>query len=969
MRYQNFPFLGGKTNRFLIHDFEELAIPEFTYRHECGKFERPKGAIPESSFDYPKTILPHLPGTTFDACVDFTAYSRRSYRGKRRTHALYLAANFRQQEVLVFEKPMDDDDYKKYETVINYLKALVQGIRVTFPNAPSGSYFYQINKPIMEALYNELNAIRKRACQINRERIEDIPEFPTWSDSTLPDVYSGVYSANDWEIFAATFRQEIETFLAAMVYCGYDHLSPIVQDEEEDEPCEPFVPTLLDPKVNALLESSMTVISHHAETPNVPTPFSQPLAPSTIPSVHWADIGPEDVEDLFYNGSKEVGGLGEPGASAITADDSARQFPISELPRGPLMLEEPTEGRIQPSTQPLEPPLPIVTVVPPSENTRETIEAQRQQFAPIDQVGQINVIPDYQVQQLERVYQAPPENIEPVVPGTGTTSFNNLFKPNPYAQGEAISYATSQPESAGIGRLENVSGEFDRSALSVPNFTFNNVGQSTESHIPPMSIPPTRLPDITVPTILTRPKGYGHRRIPLPTLGPGDEPPNDDGDEPNGPNGPPRPPNGGGLPPPHPRPPGGNGPSGPPGGNGNGNGNGGRPSGRGGPIPPRGGGHPQDGGGGPPGPPDPSGGGALDPNGRPRKDIILSGANKFVKTNETHFDTKLKPDIVPTWDGNETTIIRWLTQIDELALRSASVFKGLGDIVPTRLKDAAAAWWYSLPLDHRQLVTSDWDALKREIRSYWMNQSWIEKAQIRANRARYREPSHSTETPTQYVIRKLELIKYVYNYTPSQTMSEILLKAPPMWSTVVNPRNYRDLASFQTAIKYHEELLINLGHNPKFYSPSLSQSRSYKVDTRTRSKPTRRPDYKKKSTRSYSVGWNNPKQKYPHPKDDATVSKGKTPADYGARGCLLCGSTNHWDRDCIYNKGDAVRKARTMFVDYSPEDMHAEAEYEKCYFQNQEELEDSEDEENSESPEEEPQSHLEEIPEEEQSDF
>jgi hypothetical protein len=92
---------------------------------------------------------------------------------------------------------------------------------------------------------------------------------------------------------------------------------------------------------------------------------------------------------------------------------------------------------------------------------------------------------------------------------------------------------------------------------------------------------------------------------------------------------------------------------------------------------------------------------------------------------------------------------------------------------------------------------------------------------------------------------------------------------------------------------------------------------------------------KPKSARTYAVGAPNvPKPLYP--KDDSTVSKPKTPANYQARGCIYCGSTMHWDRDCKYNKDKKIRSARTMFIDSdcAPEDILGEMEYERCYGEN-----------------------------------
>jgi len=102
------------------------------------------------------------------------------------------------------------------------------------------------------------------------------------------------------------------------------------------------------------------------------------------------------------------------------------------------------------------------------------------------------------------------------------------------------------------------------------------------------------------------------------------------------------------------------------------------------------------------------------------------GQNKWVNTRETHFDTKLKPDIIPIWNGDESTLGRWLSQINEISQRSLSVFEGLGDIAPTHFRDRALSWWYSLQETHRAVVSQNWETLKEEIHAYWMNQAWVE---------------------------------------------------------------------------------------------------------------------------------------------------------------------------------------------------------------------------------------------------
>ena len=65
-------------------------------------------------------------------------------------------------------------------------------------------------------------------------------------------------------------------------------------------------------------------------------------------------------------------------------------------------------------------------------------------------------------------------------------------------------------------------------------------------------------------------------------------------------------------------------------------------------------------------------------------------------------------------------------------------------------------------------MEQDWGTLKAAIADYWMNHSWLEDQKFRANNARYREAGHTRETPSEYVIRKMDLIRLVYDYTDSK---------------------------------------------------------------------------------------------------------------------------------------------------------------------------------------------------------
>jgi hypothetical protein len=848
MKYEAFPSIGTKTNKLVVYSPDE-SYNEY-YDTLFPKLEPVSGPIEASQFNQSnKVILPPSREWEFDACTKFSDYRRSSYRGRRRTHAYHLAANYRKLPVVVFEKWLNQEAQDGFNEILNLLTAIVQGVRCSFSDRDI--IWYQMNETLHIRLCEFLDRIKERTEQLNPNRIADVPKIPNFITGNNTPLYNATFMKNDWEILVATYRAEVETFLQASLYFGYDYqpvdLEESLEQEEEEELLEEDsqAPPPLSPEVLSLITSSI---------------FRNSKGKS---SVHFEDQSAPPTP--------------------TPPQVSSSRFPMSSTPRGPSVakLKEVFED---PSYLELPPTPARVSPLKPSSPSNP--------FAPVDPITRESVVPTYQEEQINRVYGAPAPDIQEEL---GTDRYREMFKPSIYASND------SQVESPGAARaISEIPATIPSYGQNpTPSVSFNYSQMSTGGATGFGQNPASRI------TILSRDPG-NNNFPPGPPHGP-----------PGPPHGPPGPPHG----PPGP-------PFGPP-----------NPGHSFGPNNPYGYNSPNaPPGGGPPGPPGPPAGGATDAFGNPRNNsILLSGVNKWVNTRETHFDTKLKPDIIPTWDGDETTLGRWILQINELAHRSASIFKGLGDVVPTRFRDKAATWWYSLTDGHRLSVTTNWDTLKEEIRTYWMNQAWVERTQRKAIRAKYREPGHTNESPTEYYIRKLELLSMVYNFTPSQIMSEVLRKAPRLWSTVLNARSFANLAQFQTAIKYHEELLIELGE--KYEKVHRQQSRSYRVDTQTRKvssksfKSNRTKDSKPKQVRTYAVGWSNPQKPPPHPKDDSNVSKGKTPADYGARGCIFCGSTNHWDKECKYNKGNALRKARTYFVDYTPDDFHAEAEYDRCYLE------------------------------------
>ncbi|KAF7372967.1 TY3B-TY3B protein [Mycena sanguinolenta] len=291
-------------------------------------------------------------------------------------------------------------------------------------------------------------------------------------------------------------------------------------------------------------------------------------------------------------------------------------------------------------------------------------------------------------------------------------------------------------------------------------------------------------------------------------------------------------------------------------------------------------------------------------------------------TKETHFDLKLKYENVPKWDGNTDTIMRWFLKVTDLAKESETVFKQLGRVVPKRLEGDAEVWYWSLPDDYRTEIEQDWDSLRDAFATYYLNRRWLDRQRGRANRASYQQAGHARETPSQYYIRKTELLNMVRTLEDSELILEVMDGAPSTWNTILTTQFYKSAVEFQAAIRYHEDALMKLDKDEKNYS--------YRERERDRDREKDRESYPR-AARVNLVGWSANLPTPPFPKDDRNVSKKATPESKGARPCRHCGSGKHWDNECKHSyRGN--RAARANLASATGEDRDAQGAYDDLYY-------------------------------------
>ncbi|QRW19822.1 Retrovirus-related Pol polyprotein from transposon [Rhizoctonia solani] len=314
------------------------------------------------------------------------------------------------------------------------------------------------------------------------------------------------------------------------------------------------------------------------------------------------------------------------------------------------------------------------------------------------------------------------------------------------------------------------------------------------------------------------------------------------------------------------------------------------------------------------------------PGDNPNNDPVANAARaRPFRPAPVHFDTKLKPEIIPEWNGETKGLSRWIISINNIAEYSNYMCIQLGQQVPLRFTGRALRWFNALDKAYRRQITIDWPSLRRAITIHFMNRTFMERNKAKALYAKFRDKNHPHELPEDYVIRKMEALTILSDWTDSELITEIMNSAPEHWALYINTSVVTTWDDFLDKIAWHEEKLLNHeGSNTTDIQRQLNEMKAMlrKLDNPRQSQNQVRAQ----QTISKPIGWHKGSSLPPYPKDDNTVSKGKTPKDKKARPCRHCGSMMHWDWDCKYAKKNS-RNVRAQMAEASEEERAAQEAY------------------------------------------
>jgi hypothetical protein len=322
----------------------------------------------------------------------------------------------------------------------------------------------------------------------------------------------------------------------------------------------------------------------------------------------------------------------------------------------------------------------------------------------------------------------------------------------------------------------------------------------------------------------------------------------------------------------------------------------------------------------PPGPNPPPGPPGANPPAQPPVQPIVPIPVQ-ARNTELHFDTRLKMSDIPEWDSNPDTLADWVIGINNLSNRSTAIFNGLGKVIPLRLTGRAKDWYDTQPRRYHEQITQDWHTMRIAISEFFMNRPWLDKQKNKAIKAHFRDINHSSESPSDYILRKWKLLSMAYLLSDTELILEVMNGAPQYWRTVIDTSMMTTFQQLQISVKHHEEILLA--------GPSKGEGSSNKkeMDRMWEALRNIKKSSNSRQAKSHAVAQTPPK-KYPYPRNDKIVSKKATPKSKGAGPCRFCGSDMHWDNECSHYSKNA-KKLRSFFASATEDELAEQEEYER----------------------------------------
>jgi hypothetical protein len=331
-------------------------------------------------------------------------------------------------------------------------------------------------------------------------------------------------------------------------------------------------------------------------------------------------------------------------------------------------------------------------------------------------------------------------------------------------------------------------------------------------------------------------------------------------------------------------------------------------------------------------------------------------------------EPKLKVESLPEWDGNHESAIDYFWEVGEMATLMGWLPKALGFWLPSRLKKGSPVqMWFSTLSRRRQASMRDhYLNYLQVIKDCYLGRKWQLRMNIQFEQQSFRQSGHEEETPQAFLSRRIRSVRMLANSDNGSPLEVFLVmrKAPIKWSTILVLENIQSSEELFDKVNEHDEELVEsvrrrspeaitagnlvstlrrLGFHQSSAARRINRAEAEleaeEIDAGTEllgtevlvdpsaddGASTVRQVYQALKKRQRPP----PKGGYPFSRNDHVTTKmGKAPPSP----CKVCGSPNHWDRECPdWNVYIERQKRGVLTVTVSPTSDETELLYHSAY--------------------------------------
>ncbi|KAJ6611809.1 hypothetical protein B0H10DRAFT_2223726 [Mycena sp. CBHHK59/15] len=149
---------------------------------------------------------------------------------------------------------------------------------------------------------------------------------------------------------------------------------------------------------------------------------------------------------------------------------------------------------------------------------------------------------------------------------------------------------------------------------------------------------------------------------------------------------------------------------------------------------------------------------------------------------------KLNISILPSWDGDDVSVIDYVESMARLAAMGPLMHTGIAQLAPAKFSGRALTWWSGLTDPFRAEFSQNWDYLLDALRRQFLTSRWLLDRTREFEEMRFRQRGHENENPADFFTRRKRYHSFLFEGEEDglAIVARILRTQPPAWTKDVN---------------------------------------------------------------------------------------------------------------------------------------------------------------------------------------